>query len=540
MRLHHTVLSELGTVTSSVITIQEMRKFWRPSPRLGRASGVLWIISGFLIYALMHLDGFSEKEEKPYYLLARPAEDHEEKIPLNLIPSEMPNLPLSYLRGPNNDDLYFPRKCGHYPSLWDIRFNNFYWQVLHGTQAIFYLYSAFYDNRKLTTHTPSLRILGMINKFDTSNFKVYCQIWFEGLKEPVVTKIRNYNYIWRYNYGNTADGILQPFLMRCHIPEHFYYLIPVSVSLTERPCAKASNNIRVTYNPPAGGKKNFAVCVKGIDFIYSDHSVRVVEWLELLALLGADKVYINILGAHPNYTKVLEYYEKKGFVETMKTSLPGDQPSAPSLIHLYHQVNFLNQYQNELIPLNDCFYRNIYRYKFVALIDIDEVLTPKGHDNWISLLNKLDSAALSEDGSKYASFYFRNIYFLDDMQKKNDYFEDIPEYMHILQHVHRSFNYTAPMDYVKGFHNTNLVLTLHNHLPFECLNWGGCLLYPINITDGHMQHYRSDCAPELTKVCYLYRANTVLDTTLLKYKKDLISNTTHALKQIGYFGSAQK
>ena len=37
-------------------------------------------------------------------------------------------------------------------------------------------------------------------------------------------------------------------------------------------------------------KKKFAVCVKGLDYPHQDISVRLVEWIEMLNILGADKV----------------------------------------------------------------------------------------------------------------------------------------------------------------------------------------------------------------------------------------------------------
>jgi len=48
----------------------------------------------------------------------------------------------------------------------------------------------------------------------------------------------------------------------------------------------------VIYNrPPDDQKKGFAVCVKGLDFLYDDLSVRLIEWIEMLNILGADKIY---------------------------------------------------------------------------------------------------------------------------------------------------------------------------------------------------------------------------------------------------------
>ena len=43
------------------------------------------------------------------------------------------------------------------------------------------------------------------------------------------------------------------------------------------------------------------------------------------------------------------------------------------LQHLYLKSKTNNKRQNELIPYNDCLYRNMYRYEYIALLDIDEV-----------------------------------------------------------------------------------------------------------------------------------------------------------------------
>ena len=49
-------------------------------------------------------------------------------------------------------------------------------------------------------------------------------------------------------------------------------------------------------------KKKFAVCVKGLDFPHQDISVRLVEWIELLNILGADKVCNKHSGLRLNYS----------------------------------------------------------------------------------------------------------------------------------------------------------------------------------------------------------------------------------------------
>ena len=68
-------------------------------------------------------------------------------------------------------------------------------------------------------------------------------------------------------------------------------MTPLAVSLVEEDCETPTNYLNIIYNLPAGEKAKFAVCVKGMDFPLDDLSVRMVEWLEVLKALGADKIF---------------------------------------------------------------------------------------------------------------------------------------------------------------------------------------------------------------------------------------------------------
>lgn len=121
----------------------------------------------------------------------------------------------------------------------------------------------------------------------------------------------------------------------------------------------------------------FAVCVKGLDFLQQDLSTRLVEWIELLGLLGADKIFLYELEVHPNISKVLNYYQKTGKIVLTPITLPGEQPNIPGLRHMYLKSKITSKRQNEVIPYNDCLYRNLYSYDYIALMDTDEVILPK-------------------------------------------------------------------------------------------------------------------------------------------------------------------
>ena len=62
--------------------------------------------------------------------------------------------------------------------------------------------------------------------------------------------------------------------------------------------------MKIVYNKPDQPKKKFAVCVKGLNFPGQDISGRLVEWLELLLVLGADRIFLYKFDVHSNVEKV--------------------------------------------------------------------------------------------------------------------------------------------------------------------------------------------------------------------------------------------
>jgi len=156
--------------------------------------------------------------------------------------------------------------------------------------------------------------------------------------------------------------------------------------------------------------------------------------------------------------------------------------------------------------------------------------------SWQELMDVVLPKARDAKNKTRASYRVRNVYFLDGLSEVHGWFKTIPRYMHMLQHVYRSRNFTKPGHYVKCFYNPEVALTLHNHFPLDCLG-GACSSYSIETKDAQLQHYRADCVGGLKKFCADFRQNSVMDTTIWNFKENLITRTTDTLQKLGFFGS---
>lgn len=100
---------------------------------------------------------------------------------------------------------------------------------------------------------------------------------------------------------------------------------------------------------------------------------RLMEWIETLRLMGADKIFFYEYFVNSDIKQVLNYYESRRIIDVAQITLPGELPNQPQLRHLYIRGKKLDKRLTELIPYNDCLYRHMYGYKYLAVVDTDEV-----------------------------------------------------------------------------------------------------------------------------------------------------------------------
>jgi hypothetical protein len=394
------------------------------------------------------------------------------------------------------------------------------WQVLTTSNGTFKIFNAYYDTR---ADFRIIRILAFINRVDPA-VKTFCQLKFRELVEPVIVETFEYRLIWHREWGSNTKGS-QPNLIACKNP--LVDLIPSNVSIVEHPCDEAKNNLQIIYNIPNNTVKqnvSFAVCVKDLDFI-DDQSKWISEWLEIQELLGAKKVFIYVIKLHPNVMKVLKFYEKRGLVNVEMMTEPNGLPNKDE--------SLLQWFQNELISLNDCLYKHMYEYDYLSPFDIDEVLMPKRENEktWQDLMRRFH-----QNPKKYSAYVARNVFFLLDNIHANESQSEAPRDFNFLKQVYRAKNFSMPGVGAKSFHDTQKVISMHNHFPIDCIGQDYCDYTYISIEDAQLQHYRKGCGGGYSKkVCDDFRRNTVKDLTLWKFKNEIVKKVNETMETLKKF-----
>ena len=95
----------------------------------------------------------------------------------------------------------------------------------------------------------------------------------------------------------------------------------------------------------------------------------------------------------------------------------------------------------------------MYKYKYIALLDIDEAIVPLGKlAKWSKLMEIVELEGLKEKNESKASYSFQNINFVDEMTnyrlKYRDHkeLEGIPNFLHILRNVYRDARHSTGVD----------------------------------------------------------------------------------------------
>ena len=162
------------------------------------------------------------------------------------------------------------------------------------------------------------------------------------------------------------------YLFSCELP--VVHPIPTHVSLVANKCGKTTTLLPVQV--PARGNPwldEFAVCVCTVYGSFPPE--MVVEWIEANRLFGVMRFHIYDTYLTNNETvKALEYYVRKNVV--MLHKMP------PSVFDFgYFAIKLATP-----LSYNDCVLRSMYSARFLVVIDFDELIVPRLHDNYNDMI----------------------------------------------------------------------------------------------------------------------------------------------------------
>ena len=251
------------------------------------------------------------------------------------------------------------------------------------SKATHHIFSAYYDSRKLPGR-PFIIMFGYYQKKVKDSF--YCKAVYEDKSTKCLGEVK-----------------ITP--IKLHLQRSIIYTcklnpngkIPTHVILCERDkCEDCKNSkpIPVRNREKKDVTDGMGVCVEGplnVEKISNEKIFdMVVQFLATVKVLGVQTVTIYNLNAKKEIVlQILELFP--GLVNIFQWEKPA------VWIH----------YRGQIVLLQDCLYRNMYRVKYLGFFDLDEMIFPVSTDNWSDMLKIL------EKKGKYTSYYFSNNFFAE-------------------------------------------------------------------------------------------------------------------------------
>lgn len=324
------------------------------------------------------------------------------------------------------------------------------WQTLETSNLIIKVSKAYYDERKVLRDEPVVRIIAYIDSI-SPDADIYCKLRFGGMADTINVLVNDFKWMWLRRWQKN-DGGFQTFLLSCPNPLASHGLIPISVSLVANISDLPTNKLDVIHNkPPDGLKKQFAVCVKDVT-LSEDKTLELVEWIEILRILGADKIFMYKNQTHPDTTRTLKYYEAQGVVQLETTTYPEA---------IQFETLTLRR-KTEVASLTDCLYKHMYEYEYLIALDFDELILPTdpGVRTWKDLLSRQSN--LTENLQDFDFLFTRASMFLLDNNHAGEIQHAVPSNMLFLQHIYRAKKILLQQFGAKSFQNTQTAQNTQN------------------------------------------------------------------------------
>ncbi|KAK2176522.1 hypothetical protein NP493_660g05042 [Ridgeia piscesae] len=382
-----------------------------------------------------------------------------------------------------------------------------HWLLFSGPQEIFG-YSAFYDNRPSLGAPPTVVRVIVVSDVTDAKKQLYCLFRYEGGVNKTASATRQAIGAGVYKRGK----LYTEYIYTCPVDGT---LPPEGVAIVAAPTDVASRFLPVEVPARWPEKMDFGVCVS---VAYWNHTAeRIVEWMELNRIIGVNHVIIYNNSLSAEAARVFAHYVASGFVDLRQSTNFIDDPGETT-IHMHMSP-----------VINDCMYRYMHRFSKILVIDLDELIVPRAHDNLTLMLAAIETAQTERHPAR--TYAFRNAYF---------FFDWTPDLAQPGRLATLRYRMRAPPS-VEGTSAKCIVdpqacWAMHNHY---C--WAYTARFDTDakeVSVGHSvglnQHYKK-ChldAFEKPGACARVLANGTPDDTMLRFKQRLVPRFEQQMREL--------
>ncbi|XP_017286576.1 uncharacterized protein si:zfos-464b6.2 [Kryptolebias marmoratus] len=381
---------------------------------------------------------------------------------------------------------------------------------VNGTRAL--LISAYLEHR---TTQKQVRIIAIMLRSQKVAFECHlrCQEKLHISKGVISIHEDHFNF----PYGTT--DIMCSLPSGCETPSHVAVTSTNTkhedLDKTDEGFLEVKNQKEVTDSFPY----NFTVC---FSTMYNFTNIlQLVQSLEMLQLLGVNRVVIYKTNCSVDTQRVLDYYTNKGLVEVIPWSLSNYLNVSRRAFH--HQFPADLHYFGQISALNDFLYRYMYKSRYVALHDPDELILPQKVDSWLELLPLLEKKLGADKCYVFQNNWFPSEFMLlpptPQTLPPQDQWQNISG-MNFLAHLYRepvlSQNYKTIVNPRAVFSTT-----VHGVLSSK----KGCASVDRNVA--RMYHVKSRGPPQHKPEQMIY------DGRILSFSDRLIPAVSNQLRQTG-------
>ena len=398
----------------------------------------------------------------------------------------------------------------------------------HASPQVFAMH-AYYDDRPVLQGEVYIRLFIVVKIARAFHYiQYFCQLWTDCSDTPIllVGKLDSTNGRRKVEVG---ENFYLNYIVSCRVPTVFVEknILITKVSFTAEKCAHSTVLVPITYpKKPTTFEHTYGMCeANGVSFgkFGPEQAPWLIEWFEANMMFGITEfnIYNSTLQASEPVQMVLDYYQDLGVLILHQQPPPITNYSVSE-----RDVADISM----RTALNDCMYRNMYRYKYAVTIDLDELIVPYRYDTYADVMRLLEEKF--EVGNDSISFTMTAIGFYMNFIEGQDEKVDNESPLRSIQYQYE----VSSAGRMKTFFNPRHCLGAFSH----------CCLRPFKDTKRQsvsgsemmVHHYRNSCVkfPDPSDIgptaCREHEKHKQHNVRMLHFEARLLSRLQEVSKKL--------